>query len=157
MVVLPETAGLSPFVKPGSGVPSSPFPVQPASGVMPPLDYLPSISPPQVRVSEPEKSLAKRHKELVPALIKALKDVEPRVRDGATTALANLGSDAVADLIDALADKDKAVRTRAAMVLGQMGSAGRSAIPALIKALEDDDADVRGYAVRALAAVVDER
>src|SRR5262249_35715244 len=46
--------------------------------------------------------------------------------------------------------KDAAARAKAAQALGQMGTRGKEAIPALTAALKDEDAAVRGRAAVAL-------
>jgi HEAT repeat protein len=60
-------------------------------------------------------------------------------------------------LIEALLGKDKALRGRAACALGKMKNASENAVAALVKALADDDVEVRRQAARALAAIVPDR
>jgi HEAT repeat protein len=65
-----------------------------------------------------------------------------------------LDGDAVPGLVGLLEGKNAALRARAAKVLAQMGSLGRrhpKAIPALRKALKDEDKDVRRAAADALS------
>jgi Skp family chaperone for outer membrane proteins len=63
--------------------------------------------------------------------------------------------DPVSGLIKALKDDNALVRKRAAVALGRLGTQAKVALPALEKAAEDDDADVRA-AARAARATVDE-
>ena len=78
------------------------------------------------------------YKELIPALIDALKDSDPDVRQSAAGALASMGRQAVTPLLDIVKDqgKDKELRANAAYVLGLMGSNGREALPTLTKMLK---------------------
>src|SRR5262245_42678928 len=75
-------------------------------------------------------------------LAAALGAAQPRARadtDADTIA-------AVKGLIDALKDKDAAVRKSAVKSLGRIGPAAKEAVPALIQALKDEEVDVRGAA-----------
>jgi HEAT repeat protein len=98
------------------------------------------------------------YKELIPALIDALKDSDPDVRQSAAGALASMGRQAVTPLLDIVKDqgKDKELRANAAYVLGLMGSNGREALPTLTKMLKDDDKDVRRRAAFAIQRIVKE-
>jgi HEAT repeat protein len=61
---------------------------------------------------------------------------------------------AVSDLIEVLGKQGSAaLRAEAAFDLGQHGPKAREAVPALLKALEDRDADVRASAAHALGAI----
>jgi HEAT repeat protein len=91
--------------------------------------------------------------EAVPALIIALGDKERAVREGATKALAQIGSAAVPALITALGDKECAVRQGAANALGQLGPAAAETVPALITALGDPDAESREKAAWVLKQI----
>jgi HEAT repeat protein len=95
-------------------------------------------------------------KELVPALLDALKDHDADVRQAAASALAGIGRQALEPLLDVLKDKDqsKEMRANAAYVLGQMGHNGQEALPALTKALKDDDKEVRRRAAFAIQRIV---
>jgi HEAT repeat protein len=87
----------------------------------------------------------------VPRLKDALHDCQLRVRVWAAFALIRITGESKPYLpliISALRDEPDA----AAEALRRLGPAARSAIPALIKALDDDRAWVRGGAVRALGA-----
>jgi hypothetical protein len=95
-------------------------------------------------------------KELIPALLDALKDSDAEVRQSAASALAAIGHPALDPLVDVLRDKDqnKELRANAAYVLGQMGHNAQEALPALTKALKDDDKDVRRRAAFAVQRIV---
>jgi HEAT repeat protein len=72
-------------------------------------------------------------------LIDALKDPDPVIRQGVTTALGGLGPKAAPAgpaLIDALNDQDPSVRQLAARALGDIGPQAEAAVPALIDALK---------------------
>ena len=95
----------------------------------------------------------------VPILIQALNDQDRRVRGSVAYALGQIGTaeaikaveKAVSTLIQALKDRDAAVRDNAAEVLGMTG---KSAVPALIQALQNDqDATVRKGAILALSSI----
>src|SRR5262249_12057714 len=103
---------------PGGGVPGGP--------VGPPLGGGPGQAFPN---APKQKALPK---DLVPALIEALKDEEKDVRQYAASALVRVGTDAVEPLIDLLKGKDKEQRANAAYVLGQMGAAAQEALPQLL-------------------------
>ena len=143
--------------------PSSQFSINP----FPPPDVLlrPETEEPPTIAPAKAPSLVERHKELTPALIKALKDADAEVRQTAETALASLGGDALPALIEALRAKESRrpgavlIRDRfdSGSAAGKLGNDGPNAIPTLVRALEDDDVEVRRRAVRALAAVVRER
>jgi HEAT repeat protein len=59
------------------------------------------------------------------------------------------GGDVVA-LMRSLHDRDDGTRLRAAKALGDLGPAGKTAVPALIEALHDADPDVRHQALQSL-------
>jgi hypothetical protein len=79
-----------------------------------------------------------------PELITALTDTSAWVRRNAAQALGKIGGTAevIPALITALKDDYKWVRMRAAEALGQFGPLSIEAVPTLIGALEDVDADV---------------
>ncbi len=76
-------------------------------------------------------------KEVVPALIAALKDKDKEVRMSATFALIEIGGAAVPALIAALKDENREMRWRAANALGQIGFAAPDAVRALEAAARD--------------------
>ena len=102
----------------------------------------------------PVRPVARQFTELVPALIEALKDSDPDVRQHTALALAAIGADALKPLRDALKDTNKDLRAGAAYALGQMGYTGRDAIPELVKTLKDDDPNVRRAAAQAVSRIV---
>src|SRR5262249_12151398 len=95
-------------------------------------------------------------KELVPDLIKVLKDDDAEVREAVGEALANIGHDAVPGLVTLFKSKDKADRVLAAQILGEMGWQAQEALPVLVKALKDKDAPapVRRAAAKAVSLIV---
>ncbi len=70
-------------------------------------------------------------------------------------ALGKIGRPAIAFLIKTLEDKDKIriAREGAAKALGNIGPDAKEAVPALIKALENDESDVRKAAAEALGNI----
>jgi HEAT repeat protein len=92
----------------------------------------------------------------VDALIAALQNRSPAVREGATRALGRIGNTrAVEALIGVLQDGDRKVRRAGAVALGGIGR-GR-AVEALIDALGDDDWTVRQASTDALGEIGDVR
>jgi HEAT repeat protein len=95
-------------------------------------------------------------KAALPALLAAAKDPDPDVRRVAERAAETVrealgqGKDDVARLVEELRDRDEAVRLKAAKVLGRLGVAAKSAVPALSDATKDPDDDVRRVAKDAL-------
>ncbi len=94
---------------------------------------------------------------VVPALAQALTDEEMQVRNSAIAVLTEMGPQAVEtvpNIINALDDEDITIRVYAAWALNRIGpgAAEMGAVPALIKAL-DDNWKVRGTAVRTLGAM----
>ena len=87
-------------------------------------------------------ALGRMRHEAVPALVNALSDPNPIVRQRAIKIIARIGPDAntaVPALVERLRDSDKNVRIAAARALGQIGPDGKDAIPALMQALQEDD------------------
>jgi HEAT repeat protein len=84
-------------------------------------------------------------------LIKQLSDKDGQVREKARLPLVDIGKDATLPLTKLLTDKDKQTRWEAAKAL--VAIADPAAIPALIKALEDDIFDVRWLAGEALVVI----
>jgi HEAT repeat protein len=75
------------------------------------------------------------------------------VRESALVLLARLGPEGVPHLVGALTDRNAGVRWTAAFSLGEMGQAARNAVPALIRAAEDADPDVREAARAAVRKI----
>jgi hypothetical protein len=95
-----------------------------------------------------------QYKDVVPALLDALADADGSVRQLAAATLIKIGPDTVPALVVALTTKDAARRANVAYVLGQLGEPAQEALPALAKALKDDDAEVRRRAAYALHNIV---
>jgi HEAT repeat protein len=89
--------------------------------------------------------------EVTAALVKALADEQLPVVLTASNALVKAGAPSIAPLVEALGRSD--LRANAAATLSRFGKDARPAVPALIKALEDDRAAVRREAVLALTAI----
>ena len=90
---------------------------------------------------------------VIPALLEALNDPDPTVRNVAVTYLGIVRDDPkteVAGLIKALADENAEVRQAAAAALAEYGTLAEPAIPALKKASNDPDEEVRREAGRTL-------
>lgn len=87
-----------------------------------------------------------------PTLIATLRDGDQDVRCAAAQALGLIGTiAAVPDITSLLEeDQDAGVRWAAAQALGNFGLAAEPALPILIAALKDEDADVRCSAVGAV-------
>jgi HEAT repeat protein len=91
---------------------------------------------------------------LVTALIAVLGDLDGEVRLSAAVALANVGAEAVEPLTATLSDKNSDARASAAYGLGLIGGPAAPATEALIKALKDEEREVRRQAAQALARIV---
>jgi len=72
---------------------------------------------------------------------------EPAIAETAAAAFAGVGDEAVPLLVEAL---QLGVRGEAANALGYIGAAASKSIPALVRAMKDQDHDIRYRAVRAL-------
>ena len=93
--------------------------------------------------------------DVVPALVRALKDWHGGVRSSAAWALGYVGepaAEAAPALVAALADEEARVRWAAAEGLRGTGPATDDVIPALIRALTDKERPVRRAAVEALGS-----
>jgi HEAT repeat protein len=93
-------------------------------------------------------------KVLFPQILKALKDEDKFVRQGAVYVMARFKEDGVAPLIEALKDSDPGVQFRAADALDNIGPPARKAIPELVvMATTHADAKTRRTAVMALTTI----
>ncbi len=97
-------------------------------------------------------------KPAVPALLRALKGVQPgppalAARSPLLLALARVGPDAVPPLVEWLRDADPELRNSAATALALIGPAARPAVPALIGMLKDAEAANRREAAIALGSI----
>ncbi len=97
-----------------------------------------------------------KHKDVVPALIKAVRDVDP-VKAAAVEALLEIGPNAVSGLTTTLKDDDVKIRSLSAFFLGRIGPAAKDAIPALTDALKDKDVSVRIAAREAIDKIKAEK
>jgi HEAT repeat protein len=89
----------------------------------------------------------------IPQLAQMLK--EGRNCNSAAYTLANIGTNALPVLIDALTNGNRIARLEAAGAIGtpRFGEAGEAAVPALVECMRDDDPGVRGNAIAALQAI----
>jgi hypothetical protein len=93
---------------------------------------------------------------VVRRLIDALKDPEPEVRQNLAAALAKIGPPSVEPLIGTLKDGVAERRAGAAYALALIGPPARTALPALLGALDDKEVEVRrqvSYAISRLIPV----
>lgn len=102
--------------------------------------------------------MGENYKELVTTLLDLLDDADAEVRQSVAQALAKIGRQSVSPLVTILKDEKKSAATRAnaAYVLGQIGPAAREAIPALSKAVKEENKDLRKRAAFAIANIVTE-
>ena len=89
----------------------------------------------------------------VPALNQALYSRSDAIRNYAGYALSLTGAPAVPTLIDALQATDDAVRVSAAFALADMGEVAQEALPALTRAAQDPDEQVRRNATEGLGLI----
>ena len=94
-------------------------------------------------------------REAVPALIDLLGEEDQPTPAAVISALAEIGGeDAVERLAQALrAGPTRAVRISAARALGSLGQKAKMAVPALLRATEDNDRELRREARKALVSV----
>jgi HEAT repeat protein len=98
-------------------------------------------------------------KKAIPALLKALNDVDPEVRQCIASTFAWYGQDskpAVPLLADLLSDKEVKVRRTAAGTLLHLGALSKGTLPALIEAKKDSDKFVRINSGAAVARLEEE-
>jgi HEAT repeat protein len=81
-------------------------------------------------------------------------DIELAARRSTALILAASDSQDVDALMRQLQDRDSSIRLRAVKALGNLGPAARIAMPNLLTALQDTDADVRRATVNALRVIV---
>ena len=84
----------------------------------------------------------------IETLIKTLSSHKDKAREGARHTLVALGKAAVPSLIEALQSKNTLMKWEAAKALGEIGDPETA--PVLVKALEDDEFDVRWLAAEGL-------
>lgn len=95
-----------------------------------------------------------KDEEVIDALIQSLGDADGEVRQNIAVALANLGSRTVPRLIAALGDESMERRAGAAQALGQVRPVPKVAVPALLKAMKDENELVRRHVSYALSRIV---
>jgi HEAT repeat protein len=101
-----------------------------------------------------EWALGKIGKAAVPALIEALKDKNPFVRDYSALVLRDIGPEAVPALIEATKDTNLMVRARACYALvGGIGLDAKAAVRAIKELLNDEDREIRRCAYDALEKI----
>ncbi|MEK6236152.1 MAG: HEAT repeat domain-containing protein, partial [Planctomycetales bacterium] len=101
-------------------------------------------------------ALAKRKKQVVPALRKSLASNHRNRRVWAAFTLGEIGpaaNSAVEDLTHSLEHEDDALRAATAQAIGKIGPAARSSVRALADSLGDENADVRRKSIAALGRV----
>lgn len=86
------------------------------------------------RLAAVDRLGAMDHPRIARALLDALHDPAPRIRESAARALSQSGTEVAASLIAALGDEDPGVRKAAAVSLGNAGPPG---VPDLIRLLDD--------------------
>jgi HEAT repeat protein len=92
--------------------------------------------------------------EIIDALSRVASDENSPNRGLAASALGKLSAgSSLSTLVGVLADPDKYTRILAARALGDMGEAGRDAVPPLTTLLDDPDKDVRRAAAEALGKI----
>lgn len=102
----------------------------------------------QVR-NEAVKTIVSLGTPAIDPLIQALVSDQPEVPERASFALVQIGQASVGPLIEGLEATNPAIRKGSASILGHIRD--QAAIPALIRALNDPDRQVRREAVKALA------
>ncbi len=90
---------------------------------------------------------------MIALLIDRLRKAGNDERQTVSRALGRIASPAVAPVAELLKDPRPEVRYWAAISLGEMGAAARSAVPALQAATNDNDSSVRNYASAALRKI----
>ena len=91
----------------------------------------------------------------IPELIRALSDEDKEVRSQATRALSRFGADAIEPLSQACSSGSWKVRYRAAEALGLIGMTG--GVPVLMVLVKDEKDHVRYMAARSLGRIGDDR
>jgi HEAT repeat protein/beta-lactamase regulating signal transducer with metallopeptidase domain len=89
-------------------------------------------------------------KPAVPAIVETMKNADPAFKSAALQALSQLGGNdnTVPELIELL--KDPGQRLQAVQILGRMGPAAKSAVPAVIQAMKDGTSGFRLIALQML-------
>ena len=98
------------------------------------------------------------HKDVVPALGRALRDKDQAVRSQAIQVLAGMRHEDIRELVPEFADlikedPDVAVRQQAASLLGRIGPLAKPALGRLIQTLDDKEVVVRSAAAEAIGRI----
>ena len=93
----------------------------------------------------------------IPTLLRAMRWDDIFTRAAAAGALIKIGDPALAGLVEALRDENKAVRRAAAKAIGKIGINTENAVRGLSTALLDIDNGVRRFAAEALGRLGNER
>jgi HEAT repeat protein len=91
------------------------------------------------------------------AWARRMTDPDQTIRERAALAMMDLGQPAVGALTDVARDKNPLVRRKAVFVITVIGKPSSIAVDALVRALEDDDDQVRFWACVALGRVRDQQ
>jgi prepilin-type processing-associated H-X9-DG protein len=110
----------------------------------------------RVAAADALSRLGAEAKPAIPALLEAMDGRQGWSDFAMMDALSALGPTALPVLIETFCDAQNKHRTRAGRAIWTMGAAAESALPALRKALEDKDADVRALAERTIAKIESE-
>src|SRR5205807_10585406 len=98
--------------------------------------------------------LAEKNKALIPVLVASLEDKDYKVADEASKALSALGAEVVPALLKVLKDHTSSTSfMHAAHALGRIGAKAKAAVPLLNQALKGDDREVRRPCVFALGRI----
>lgn len=92
-------------------------------------------------------------REAMPALIAALDDDNPKVRESAAHAIGLMGPEALPTLIEMLEHYDKYVRRHAVWAMGKLGPLARPALADLCRSLKDGDPRTASGAAQALGSM----
>lgn len=93
----------------------------------------------------------------LPAMLAQLGHEQPWVRSAVMGAIASVGPNAVEPLIDTFENQTGGPRIRAAFVLGGMGATAKPAVPALVKAMEQESPVVQKRLADILGQIDPER
>jgi HEAT repeat protein len=107
------------------------------------------------RIEQIAEALAMFGRPVVDLLTEAIRDPDPRVRQGAALALSQirpLSDETVQKLADGLDDPDREVQAAFLTSIGHVGSRGRAAIAAVREKLRDESAEIREQAIGILFA-----
>jgi HEAT repeat protein len=93
----------------------------------------------------------------IAAVIKALDDEDPEIRQNLAIALAKLSPESIDPLCRALRDPSPRRRAGAALALGLIGTAAGSALTSLVESLPDSDREVRRQVSFAISQIVSDQ